>query len=49
MIILDTESTLRATTMNPNLVTDIRTIRNPVGMTTNAKKAKTGDNSEGTR
>ena len=36
VILLDTGSTLKATFINPNLVTDIITSRNPVGINTNA-------------
>ena len=32
VILLDTVSTIKENIMNPNLVTDIRNIRNPVGM-----------------
>ena len=38
VIPLETGSTPRETIMNPNLITDITTSRNPVGMTTNDGK-----------
>jgi hypothetical protein len=40
VILLDTESTLKATFMNPNLVTNIQATRTPISMTTNARTKK---------
>jgi hypothetical protein len=40
VILLDTGSTLKATFMNPNLVTDIQATRTPVSMTTNTGTKK---------
>jgi hypothetical protein len=40
VILLDTGSTLKATFMNPDLVTDIQATRTPVSMTTNTGTKK---------
>jgi hypothetical protein len=40
VILLDTGSTLKATFMNPDLVTDVKVSETPVEMTTNARNKK---------